>query len=57
LADFYRRPDNAIPDVPDYGALFRDEESMRQRLQKYADRERRQEEFMRRRISERTSKG
>src|SRR5579859_6348029 len=33
LEDFARRPENTIPDVPDYGAAFRDEEFMRRRLQ------------------------
>ena len=57
LAEFYQQPENAMPDVSDYGAAFRDEEFMRQRLQQHADLKQRQEEFMRQRISERKSKG
>lgn len=55
LGDFARRPENTIPDVPDHAAAFRDEEFMRRRLQQYADRERRQDEFMKQRIAERKS--
>ena len=57
LADFDQRPENAISKVPDYEALFRDEEFMRKRIQQHADRKQRQEEFMRRRVLERRSKG
>ena len=57
LADFYQRPENAMPDVPDYEAAFRNEEFMKKRMQEHTDLERRKEEFMRQRISERKSKG
>lgn len=56
LAEFYERPENVMPDVPDHGAAFRDETFMRQRLQQFADRERRKDEFIGQRISERKSK-
>jgi hypothetical protein len=57
LADFNRRPENVVPPVRDYGAMFRDEEFMRQRLKQFADIKQRQEEFIRQRILERRAKG
>ena len=57
LADFDQRPENSIPNVPDYGSAFRDEDFMRQRLKLFADRNQRQEKFMRQRVLERRAKG
>ena len=57
LVEFGRRPENAIDIPADYEATLQDEKLIKQRLQKFKDRERRQEEFMRQRVSERRSRG
>jgi hypothetical protein len=52
LAEFARRPENAVPDWP-----FDDEAAQKRMPEQMAERERRQEEFMRQRVLERRSKG
>jgi hypothetical protein len=52
LVEFAQRPENAIPEFP-----FDDEAAQKRVSQQMADRERRQEEFMRQRVSERRSRG
>jgi len=49
LAEFASRPENKIPDFP-----FEDEAAQERLSQQMADRERRQREFMRQRIRERS---
>ena len=51
LVEFAHRPENAIPDWP-----FDDEAAQRLVTEQLADRERRQEEFMKQRVLERKSK-
>jgi hypothetical protein len=53
LAEFARRPENAVrEDFP-----FGDEEALLQLSQQLADREKREEEFMKQRVAERKKKG
>jgi len=49
LVEFAKRPENAIPDFP-----FDEEAAMERMSQQIAERERRQEEFMRQKIKERS---
>ena len=49
LVEFARRPENAIPDFP-----FDDDAAQERVSQQMAERERRQQEFMRQRINERS---
>ena len=52
LVEFYQRPENALPgDYP-----FDDKAAQERVSQQFAERERRQEEYMRQRVSERRSK-
>jgi hypothetical protein len=58
LADFAGKFENAIQDVPpDYKTAMRDEESMKQRIRQLTDRMQQQEEFMKKRVLERRSRG
>jgi hypothetical protein len=51
LVEFAQRPENAIPEFP-----FDDEAAQKRVSQQMAERERRQEEFMKRKVLERRSK-
>jgi len=52
LVEFAQRPENAIPEFP-----FDDEAAQKRVSQQMAERERRQDEFIRQRVSERRSEG